>query len=391
MAPRAPDLGRQLHLLLSCRPPKPGGRALSAARRGCRRPHAPTAAARLGSANRSSLLDPSQVQAMGPSCALYRRRRSLWRSSCTPAPAKRGGLGASWLRGSAATISPAHNRARRPMSVEPASRRPSDRKIEAVPQFHRLLRAVALVLAAAVALPVIRGDDVSRCATERPDRLRQLLASAGERRPINRARYREDRVPLLARRRNVPDQRIEVVEARQIDPRQAPFPSKGVLGPPLRRYAAGGGSPAANLSDHRLSDRECRPEHRRRPSGKPGSGQRSGSPPALSKQTRSGLRHRRSGGNRPCECGRRSWRRRYRHSASGERGKLRRGPDPTSGSSCPGNRLAAASHSRRCPAGYDKRARLAPGPPLPPRARLPAMPASPVRGRRRPGEPQALR
>src|SRR5438105_2651573 len=83
-----------------------------------------------------------------------------------------------------------------------------------------------------------RGD-VSRCAAERPSRLRQLLASAGERGPINRARYREEHVPSLALRQSVRDQRVKMVEARQIDPRQAPLPGKGVFGPPLRRNAPG--------------------------------------------------------------------------------------------------------------------------------------------------------
>src|ERR1700751_3814569 len=105
-----------------------------------------------------------------------------------------------------------------------------------------MLRQPALVWAATIALPVVRWGDVSRCATECADRLRQLLAATGERCPIKRARYREDHVPLLALRRSVRDQRIEAVEARQIHPRQVPFQSKGVLGSPLRRHPPGGGS-----------------------------------------------------------------------------------------------------------------------------------------------------
>ena len=59
--------------------------------------------------------------------------------------------------------------------VDSLGRGRSDRKIEAVAQFHR--RRPALVLAATVALPVIRRREVSRRATECADRLRQLLAS----------------------------------------------------------------------------------------------------------------------------------------------------------------------------------------------------------------------
>src|SRR6266478_246352 len=103
-------------------------------------------------------------------------------------------------------------------------------------------RQPALVLAATVALLVIRRDHVPRRTTERPDRLRQLLASAGERSPISRARDREDHVPALTLRRKIRDQRIEPVEARQIDPRQPPLPGKGVLRPPFRWNAPGGGS-----------------------------------------------------------------------------------------------------------------------------------------------------
>src|SRR5260370_12987200 len=98
---------------------------------------------------------------------------------------------------------------------------------------------LTLVLAATVALPVVRWGDVSRCATERPDRLRQLLASAGERSPINRPRYREDHVPLLALRWTVRDHRIDPIYARQINPRQAPLQGQGVLRPPIRRNARG--------------------------------------------------------------------------------------------------------------------------------------------------------
>src|SRR5271165_5063002 len=94
---------------------------------------------------------------------------------------------------------------------------------------------------ATVALQIVRGDYVSRGAAEGPDCLRQLLASGGERSPVNRAGHWEDHVPALTLCRNIPDQRIEAVEAGQIDPRQTPLLGKAVLRPPFRRYAPGVG------------------------------------------------------------------------------------------------------------------------------------------------------
>src|SRR5262249_4598348 len=96
----------------------------------------------------------------------------------------------------------------------------------------------ALFLAVTVALPVSGQEGVSCSAAKSADCTYATVAGGGEPRPIGGSRCREQQVPSIPILWHLPGSRVEMGEARQIDPRKVPFLGECVFRPPDRRRAA---------------------------------------------------------------------------------------------------------------------------------------------------------